>query len=204
MHSHSSLLHFYDPGKNSYFSETSLWIIAKEAINPDGVRWLETRWISHDGEAAGGGLALYTSHLDALISCRFINQYGEPLWRVYPFQDINVTEMMLNIRDQQRDEFCMALTFGFSLNACGQLVEHKQGLRTVSHGVSFPVGEALTASSPVTLKFPPGYFESINTRWQNCFDNYCALTDEQNSLPLPVLEHHAQNALQQADIVTTY
>ncbi|WP_034461213.1 hypothetical protein [Buttiauxella noackiae] len=65
-------------------------------VNDDGVQWLETQWV---GGGNVQGMALYTSILDAAIAAEVLNQAETPSeWKVYPFSDLNITEMMINTK----------------------------------------------------------------------------------------------------------
>ena len=92
----SNRILFYAPATNDYISPTSLWSVARITENDDGVHWLETQWV---GSGDIQGMALYTSVLDAAIAVEVLNQEESPTeWQVYPFSDINITEMMINTK----------------------------------------------------------------------------------------------------------
>ncbi|HAV1787546.1 TPA: hypothetical protein JG904_001544 [Enterobacter hormaechei subsp. xiangfangensis] len=197
----SKKIHFYTPATNEYISPISLWSVARTTTNDDGVQWLETQWV------CGGdhhGMALYTSALDAAIAAEVLNQSESPSeWQVYPFSDINITEMMINTK-AQKSHYGIMLVFGFSIDDFRNLVIHSDLYRSLQFFESFPIGDGL---DPVTnkaiLKFDERLFEEMNGYWHEEFENYCEAMDKRNALSLDLIKDHARNAVSTALVTST-
>jgi len=164
-------IHFYAPGTNDYISPTLLFSVARMTVNDDGVQWLETQWV---GGGNVQGMALYTSILDAAIAAEVLNQ-AETLseWKVYPFSDLNITEMMINTK-AHKSHYGMMLVFGFSIDDFRNLILQSDLYRTLQFPESFPIGDGLDPiTNKVILKFDESLFEGMNGYWHEEFPNYC-------------------------------
>jgi len=197
----SEKIHFYAPASNNYISATSLYSVARMTVNDNGVQWLETQWVG-DGDIHG--MALYTSILDAAIAAEVLNQGDRPsVWQVYPFSDLNITEMMINTKSH-RSHYGIMLVFGFSIDDFRNLILHSELYRTLQFPESFPVGDGL---DPVTnkaiLKFDESLFEGVNGYWHEEFANYCESMEKLNSQPLDLIKEHARNAVSTALVIAT-
>lgn len=194
-------IHFYSPGATDYISPTSLWAIARVTVNADGVRWLETLWAGGDEFK---GMAVYTSSLDAAIAAEVLNQESNASeWQHYPLSDLDITEMMINVKDQG-PEFCMMLVFGFSVDSFRSLVKHADLYRSLQFPESFPIRDDLDpVTNKVVLKFDESYFSSMNDYWHEVFDNYCEYAENINLQPHEIIREHARNAVLTAQVTTT-
>lgn len=194
-------IHFYAPAKNDYISPVSLWSVARVAVNDDGVRWLETQWVgSNDVQ----GMALYVSLLDAAIAAEVLNKGGSKVeWQVYPFADLNITEMMISMK-ARKPEYCIMLVFGFSIDDFRHLVLHSRLYRSLHFPESFPISDGLdVVSNKAILKFNQTLFEAMNKYWHEEFANYCESTEQQNLLPFGLIKEHARTAVPTAMVTTT-
>ncbi|HDT1374824.1 TPA: hypothetical protein QHS37_000116 [Enterobacter hormaechei subsp. xiangfangensis] len=197
----SNKIHFYAPATNDYISPTSLWSVARITVNDDGVHWLETQWV---GSGDIQGMALYTSVLDAAIAVEVLNQEESPSeWQVYPFSDINITEMMINTK-AHKSHYGIMLVFGFSIDNFRNLVSTSKLYRTLQFPESFPIGDGLDpVTNKVILKFDESMFEGMNGYWHEEFDNYCEAIDLQNSLSIELIKEHARKAVSTAHVTKT-
>jgi hypothetical protein len=194
-------IHFYVPASNDYISATSLYSVARVTVNDDGMEWLETQWV---GGGDGHGMALYTSILDAAIAAEVLNQGDSPSeWQVYPFSDLNITEMMVNTK-AHKSHYGIMLVFGFSIDDFRNLILQSELYRTLQFPESFPIGDGL---DPVTnkaiLKFDESLFEGMNGYWHEEFANYCESIAKLNSQPLGFIKEHARNAVSTALVTAT-
>jgi len=194
-------IHFYAPGTNDYISPTLLFSVARMTVNDDGVQWLETQWV---GGGDAQGMALYASILDAAIAAEVLNQAETPSeWRVYPFSDLNITDMMINTK-AHKSHYGIMLVFGFSIDDFRNLILQSELYRTLQFPESFPISDGL---DPVTnkaiLKFDESLFEGMNGYWHEEFANYCESIAKLNSQPLNLIKKHARNALSTALVTAT-
>lgn len=197
----SKTIHFYAPGTNDYISPTLLFSVARMTVNGDGVQWLETQWV---GGGNVQGMALYTSILDAAIAAEVLNQAETPSeWKVYPFSDLNITEMMINTK-ARNSHYGIMLVFGFSIDAFRNLILQTELYRTLQFPESFPIGEGL---DPVTnkaiLKFDKSLFEGMNGYWHEEFTSYIESMESLNSQPISFIKEHARNAVSTALVTAT-
>lgn len=194
-------IHFYAPAKNDYISPVSLWSVARVTVNDDGVRWLETQWV---GGSDVQGMALYVSLLDAAIAAEVLNKSGSTAeWQVYPFADLNITEMMISVK-ARKPEYCIMLVFGFSIDDFRHLVLHSGLYRSLQFPESFTISDRLDpVTNKVILKFNESLFEGMNEYWHEGFANYCESIEQQNSLPFELIKEHARTAVSTAMVTTT-
>lgn len=194
-------IHFYASATNDYISPTSLFSVARVTVNDDGVQWLETQWV---GGGNLHGMALYTSILDAAIAAEVLNQAETPSeWKVYPFSELNITEMMINTKAHKSD-YGIMLVFGFSIDAFRNLILHSDLYRTLQFHESFPIGEGLDpVKNKVILKFAESLFEEMDSYWHEEFTSYCESMEKLNSQPIDLIKEHARNAVSTALVTTT-
>lgn len=194
-------IHFYSPGTHDYISVTSLWAVARVAVNEDGVRWLETVWAGGDDFQ---GMALYTSALDAAIAAEVLNQVNPSSeWQHYSLSDLNITEMMITVK-AQRPKFCVMLVFGFSVDSFRNLVLNTNLYRSLQFPESFPIDDDLDPKGhKAVLKFDEEHFMAINDYWHEHFKDYCAYVEGVNALPAETLKKHARYAIAIAQATTT-
>ncbi|MFK3660151.1 hypothetical protein ACI2I2_06455 [Scandinavium sp. NPDC088450] len=197
----SKKIHFLASAVNDYISPVSLWSVARVTVNDDGVNWLQTQWV---GGGELHGMALYTSKLDAAVAAEVMNQReNSTAWQVYSFSDINITEMMINVKSQ-KPNYGIMLVFGFSIDDFRHLILHSNLYRSLQFPESFPIGDGL---DPITnkaiLKFNESFFEGMNDYWHEEFASYCETMDKQNSLPFDLIKEHARNAVSAALVTTT-
>jgi hypothetical protein len=193
-------LYFYSPNENSYYSRVHLWVVARKGVRPDGIHWLEPQWIGGNNEQ---GIALYTSQLDAAIAAIISNQQntGE-LWTVYPFVDMNITEMMLDVKDFQSKYHAM-LIFGFSIDDFRCLIHKSNSYCSVQYSVEFSIDDDLDPTDNYAImKFSDQFFEGMNRYWHEEFDDYCAAMEKLNELPREVIERHAHDAVAIASVTS--
>ncbi|MGX5028372.1 hypothetical protein ACWKYF_15735 [Enterobacter asburiae] len=194
-------IHFYAPGTNDYISPTLLFSVARMTVNDNGVQWLETQWV---GGGNVQGMALYTSILDAAIAAEVLNQAETPSeWKVYPFSDLNITEMMINTK-AHKSHYGMMLVFGFSIDDFRNLILQSDLYRTLQFPESFPIGDGLDPiTNKVILKFNESLFEGMNGYWHEEFPSYCESMEILNSQPLDFIKEHARNAVSTALVTAT-
>lgn len=194
-------IHFYASTKNDYISPVSLWSVARVSVNNEGVRWLETQWT---GGSDLQGMALYVSALDAAIAAEVLNKSGGTQeWQVYPFADLNITEMMIAMK-ARKPEYCIMLAFGFTIDDFRHLVLHSALYRSLQFPETFLISDGLNpVSNQAILKFNESLFDEMNKYWHEEFANYCESMEYQNSLPVGLIKEHARKAVSTAMVTTT-
>lgn len=194
-------IRFYVPATNDYISPNSLFSVARMTENDHGVQWLETQWV---GGGDVHGMALYTSILDAAIAAEVLNQGNSSSeWQVYPFSDLNITEMTINMK-AHKSHYGIMLVFGFSIDDFRNLIFHSELYRTLQFPESFPISDGLDPlTNKAILKFDESFFEGMNGYWHEEFTHYCESMEKLNSQPLDLIKEHARNAVSTALVTTT-
>lgn len=193
-------IYFYAPATNNDISPTLLWSVARLSLNEEGATWLETQWVGGGGLQ---GMALYTSVLDAAIAAEVLNQSdSHSAWKVYPFSDLNITEMMMTMKTH-KPEYTIMLVFGFSVDDFRNLVVASTLYRSLQFPESFTIGDELDpVNRKAILKFDASLFERMNDYWHEEFASYCESMETLNTQPLTLIQKHARNAVSTACVTT--
>jgi hypothetical protein len=192
---------FYAPATNHYISPTLLWSVARMSVNNDGAKWLETQWVGGGGIQ---GMALYTSALDASIAAEVLNQSdSHSEWKVYPFSDVNITEMMIATKTR-KPKYTIMLVFGFSVDDFRSLIPTPNLYRSLQFPEPFTIGDGLDpVNNKAILQFDESLFEGMNDYWHEEFARYSESMESLNAKPLDLIQEQACLAVSTASVTTT-
>lgn len=195
--------HFYSPGGNTYYTVLPLWAVARKSIRHNGMPWLEPQW-SGGGEQSG--LCLYVSRLDATITATLLNENEEgEHWSVYPFIDMNITEMMIDLaQTHNKNKFNIMLCFGFAIDDFRRLIKAHSVFRLVQFCSTFNISDTIRyPENPAILKFSGNDFDNINKYWAQEFKDYIDIIASYNDFKPPRIADLAKEALEKAAITCT-
>ena len=187
----SSVINFYTPDQNPYFSAVSLWFVARIRQAPDGSDWLLPDALvtkTMDTQT----FILYTSRLDALVSCLLFNR-NDPAanWQVYAFGDLDIKRLVQNKQEQH-----FAIASGYVTDEHYRLIKNGRTFMPFFFLVTFDLrGKRLTS-----LNFEESLFIDINEHWLPHYPDYCKSMLEQNALSAETLQQYATDALGCAEI----
>jgi hypothetical protein len=171
-------LYFYSPGDNFYDAPITLFVVAKHSVRDNSIRWLEPSWTA--GEVPElNGLTVFTSKLDAFIFAMMLNECDNEGWSVYPFADISVTEMMIDVAPTQKN-YTIHMTFGFSVDDDKNILRPNRSLITKGYAELFIIENGLSALSPIIMRFNKDYFKQIDEEWNIHYKSYCEEIKSQN------------------------
>lgn len=170
-------------------------------VNDDGAKSLETQWV---GGGDVRGMALYTSVLDSSIAAEVLNQGdSHSEWKVHPFADLNITEMMITTK-ARKPEYCIMLVFGFSVDDFRSLALTSNLYRSLQFPETFAIGDGLDPeNNKAILKFDESLFEGMNDYWHAEYASYCESMENLNVQPLDLIKQHARRAVSTASVTTT-
>lgn len=191
-------LYFWAPGDHIHLAPIDMFIVAKRSVRENGINWLEPAWTT-GATPDKNGLLLFTSKLDALIYTFLMNEKLKELWNVYSFNDVSVTEMMIDIAPIS-ENYSIYISFGFSVDNKESLIFTASTLRTRNFMQDFPIHKEISSLSPVTLKFDTMLFKHINDYWKDYYSDYCAEIKQQNSLDKTYLMEVAHTAIDKIKI----
>lgn len=164
-------LYFYAPGDHFHLARLDMFVVAKKSVRENGIHWLEPVW-STGPTPDKNGLLIFTSKLDALIYTFILNKGATEDWNVYPFNDVSVTEMMIDVAPLT-ETYSIYIAFSFSVDSKESLIFTSGSLRTRSFMQGFKIEKESSALSPITLKFENTLFQQINDYWKDYYADYC-------------------------------
>ena len=186
-------LYFYAPGDHFHLAPLDMFVVAKKSVRENGIHWLKPVW-STGPTPDKNGLLLFTSKLDTLIYTFILNKGENEDWNVYPFNDVSVTEMMIDVAPLT-ETYSIYIAFGFSVDSKESLIFISGGLRTRSFLQGFKIEKESSALSPITLKFENILFQQINDYWKDYYADYCEEIKKQNTLDSAHLMQVAHTAI---------
>ncbi|MCM2445066.1 hypothetical protein [Rahnella sp. CG8] len=191
-------LYFYAPGDHFHLAPLDMYVVSKISVRENGIHWLEPVW-STGLTPDKNGLLLFTSKLDALICAFVLNKSSGESWNVYSFNDVSVTEMMIDVASITA-KYHIHIAFCFSIDNKECLLFKNDNLKIRSFIQSFTIEKEMSALSPITLKFNKSYFDEINFYWEQCYQNYCESIKKQNLMDNSLLMNIALEAIKKMNL----
>lgn len=191
---------FYKPdGKFKYLNNIRLWVAAElvEIVDEQKnvKKWMRPLWASAEGNE---GIVVYVSRLDAEISIKHMNKYGAD-WKVYPLNDFNIKEMMLDSKAiTGKEKYHFNFSFGFWVSNEKQLINKNGWLSQSFFSEAFDVNSLIEKEDNVIFRFS----EDLQNSFLKCWDEkiiiepkYVDYLETINNSDDKYIEEQAFNAL---------
>lgn len=188
----SAKVYFYSPGKSSYYSNVTLWVLARYTTLTDGRLCLQPRWSMLNGY---NGICLFYSRLDAEIQALHYKDVEGDNWSVWPLDDMNITEMLQALHGFQQYYFTH-MVIGLSI-PWTPVSNGKRYLNLYALTERFAIDkEIMKYQHPysVILKFSDQDFTDIENTWFSHFASYSEVISAQNKLDARILQCEALKA----------
>jgi len=171
-------MYFYQSNREvcQYISEHELWVLGRitgihNKTTHKNEKMLEPLWRKYDKNIEG--ISIFYSKMDAVFYSTYLAQRFNEKWDVYPLDDFNIKEMMMNNQQiKKTDDYYLLLHAGLWANKEHKIISSNYHLAQVTIPAKYNPGIITEDSEHPILQIPQKITDEFCKIWRKRFPDF--------------------------------